>query len=180
MVSAQRFSELEAENAALCARSGELEVENAALRARVAELNEQLVVLAGKVADLEKLAGRNSSNSSKPPSSDSGAEKSKRPVNMSRAERRRLGRRQGKQPGSPGVTLRQVADPTDIEVWRPDECGGCGGSLDDAVVVGVSKRQVFDVPEPEAIVVEHQALRVQCGCGCVTTGVFPAGVTAPL
>jgi transposase len=77
------------------------------------------------------------------------------------------------------VTLRQVADPTGAEVHRPPECRGCGRSLDDALVVGVSKRQVFDVPEPEQVVVEHQALRVRCGCGCETAGVFPHGVTAP-
>jgi len=97
---------------------------------------------------------------------------------MSGAEGGRLGRRQGEQPGSPGVTLRQVADPTDTRVWRPDSCRGCGRSLDDAVVVGVSKRQVFDVPEPEPDVIEHQALRLRCGCGCETTGGFPHGVTA--
>lgn len=179
MEPAQCDEPLEAENAVLRARNGELEVENAALRARVVELNEQLVVLAGKVADLEKLAGRNSSNSSKPPSSDGGADKSKRPENMSRAERRRLARRQGKQPGTPGVTLRQVTDPDDTEVHRPPECGGCGGSLADAVVVGVSKRQVFDVLDPKQIVIEHQVQRLRCGCGCETAGVFPDGVTAP-
>ena len=37
------------------------------MRARVAELNEQVAVLAGKLADLEKLLGRKTSNSSKPP-----------------------------------------------------------------------------------------------------------------
>jgi predicted nuclease with TOPRIM domain len=95
--SAQRVEELEAENAAFRVRVGELEAENAAFRARVVELNEQVGALTlqlgglvGKVADLEKLIGR---NSSKPPSSDSGADKSKRPENLSRAERRRLGRR---------------------------------------------------------------------------------------
>ena len=97
--------------AALQERNAELEVENAALRARVVELTELLVTLEGKIADLEKLVGRNSSNSGKPPSTDSGADKSERPQNRSRAERNKLGRSQGKQPGVPGATLSRVDDP---------------------------------------------------------------------
>lgn len=84
-------------------------MENAALRARVVELNELVEVLQGKVANLEKVLGQNSSNSGKAPSSDSGTEKSKRPENANRAARRAMGRRQGKQPGTPGTTLAQVA-----------------------------------------------------------------------
>jgi len=58
------------------ARVGELEAENAALRARVGELNEQVALLVGKIVDLERRLGRDSSNSSKPPSSDQGSAKS--------------------------------------------------------------------------------------------------------
>lgn len=89
------MAELEADNASLSA-------ENAALRARVAELGEQIAVLVGKIADLEKRLGRDSSNSSMPPSSDTGTAKSSRPENANRKARRAMGRRQGKQPGTPG------------------------------------------------------------------------------
>ena len=88
----------------------ELEAENAALRARVAELTVQLEVVAGKLADLERRLGRNSSNSSKPPSTDPGSDKSARPENANRKARRAMGRKQGKQPGTPGFTLSQVGD----------------------------------------------------------------------
>ncbi|MGH3902704.1 MAG: DUF6444 domain-containing protein, partial [Pseudonocardiaceae bacterium] len=70
------------------ARIAELEAEIAALRARVRELNEQVAMLLGRLADLEKLLGRDSSNSSKPPSTDPGNAKSARPENANRAARR--------------------------------------------------------------------------------------------
>ncbi len=62
---AERIGVLEARNAVAV-----LEAENAALRARVGELNTQVESLIAKIATLEKVLGLNSSNSSKPPSSD--------------------------------------------------------------------------------------------------------------
>jgi len=161
------------------ARIAELEAENTALRARVAELNEQVAVLVGKIADLEKLLGRNSSTSSKPPSTDPGSAKSARPENANRAARRALGRRQGKQPGAPGATLSQVPGPDVVVTHQPLRCRGCERALDDAEVVGTSARQVFDVPDPSVVVTEHRAERRRCACGCETTAAFPPEATAP-
>lgn len=149
------------------------------MRARVAELNELVAVLLGKVANLEKVLGRDASNSGMPPSSDTGTAKSKRPENASRAARKKLGRGQGKQPGAPGATLAQVADPDKVITHRPVACRGCGAGLDEAVVVGATVRQVFDVPDPRVVVTEHRAQRRRCGCGCETTATFPAAATAP-
>jgi len=161
------------------ARIAELEAENAALKARVRDLEDQLALVLGKVAQLEKLLGRNSSNSSKPPSSDSGAAKSGRPENANRAARRAQGRKQGKQPGAPGHTLSQVDDPDVVVVHQPGRCRRCDASLAGAGVVGTVKRQVFDVPDPKVIVTEHRAEKRRCSCGCETTAEFPAGATAP-
>lgn len=164
--------ELEVENAQLVA-------ENAALRARVGELNDQVAALAGKIADLEKVLGRNSSNSSMPPSSDVGSAKTKRPENANRAARRALARKQGKQPGTPGHTLSQVTDPDEVIVHRPVRCRGCERPLDDAELVGSVARQVFDVPDPTVIVIEHRVEKRRCACGCTTVAAFPAVATAP-
>lgn len=160
-------------------RNAELEVENKALRARVGELNEQVVALAGKIADLEKRLGKDSSNSSMPPSSDTGSAKSARGENANRKARRAAGRRQGKQPGAPGAHLAQITDPDEVVVHRPVRCRRCDRSLDDAEVVGHSTRQVFDVPDPTVVVVEHRSERRRCSCGCMTTAEFPAEATAP-
>jgi len=90
-----------------------------------------------------------------------------------------MGRRQGKQPGAPGYTLSQVTDPDSVVVHQPAQCRGCDRPLAEAEVIGVTTRQVFDVPDPKVVVVEHQAERRRCECGCSTTATFPAEVTAP-
>jgi len=46
-------------------------------------------------------------------------------------------------------------------------------------VIGKERRQVFDLPAIELTVIEHQAQRRVCGCGVVTTVVFPAQASAP-
>ena len=64
---------------------------------------------------------------------------------------------------------------------EPERCGGCGGGLEGAELVGVERRQVFDLPpETRLVVCEHRALRRRCGCcGVVSAGVFPERVRAP-
>ena len=164
--------------AALVAENAELRGLNVVLGERVRALEEQLVLVMGKVAELEKLLGRNSSNSSKPPSSDGGGTKSARSENANRAARRAMGRKQGKQPGASGHTLSQVADPDVVVTSQPGRCGRCDRPLDDAVVVGVSVRQVFDVPDPKVIVTEHRVERRRCACGCETSAEFGRDATA--
>ena len=62
---------------------------------------------------------------------------------------------------------------------RPARCRACRAGLDDAEVVGVSARQVFDVPTPRRVVTEHRAERRRCSCGCETAAAFPAEATGP-
>lgn len=151
----------------------------AAWKAERDELLARIAELEGKVAELEKRLGRNSSTSSKPPSSDTGTAKSARSENANRKARRAMGRSQGKQPGAAGHTLSQIADPDVVVLHRPDRCRSCERCLDDAVVVGESVRQVFDVPDPVVVVTEHRAQRRRCGCGVETAANFPSEATAP-
>lgn len=130
--------------------------------------------LAARVAELEGRLAKDSSNSSKPPSSDG---LSKRPV-PSRAERPKSTRRPGKQPGSPGAHLERVAHPDQVVVHTPQRCQACGGMLADAPVVGVEARQVFDLPPIRLQVVEHQVQRRRCTCGQATGAVFPTQARA--
>src|SRR6266508_4245449 len=101
------------------------QAEQAARDARIAQLGSQVVVLGDRVAQLERQGGRDSSNSSKPPSSDSPYTKKPRKA-TDRSLRGRSGRKPGKQPGEPGVTLAQVADPDHTIVCAPATCSGCG------------------------------------------------------
>jgi transposase len=127
------------------------------------------------VAELERRLGKDSSNSSKPPSSD-GLGKPARAGR--RAAERVEGRRPGKQPGAPGAHLAQVATPDEVVEHLPERCGGCGAELADAPVAGVEARQVFDLPPLGLRVTEHRAERRRCACGSTTAAAFPAHVRA--
>ncbi|MGH9394154.1 MAG: IS66 family transposase [Terriglobales bacterium] len=139
-------------------------------------VREQAAVIArleARVADLERRLGRNSGNSSTPPSQD--------PLDAPpRSSRKKTGRRPGKQPGSPGSALRLVEDPDEVIEHRPGRCTGCGSGLHRAQDAGLIRRQVHDIPEVSARVVEHRLHRRRCGCGTVTTAPAPAGVNAPV
>jgi transposase len=139
-----------------------LRAENAALKARMAELERRLEL--------------NSSNSGKPPSSD-GLKKLARVRNL----RERSGKKPGGQMGHKGETLRQVTDPDVVVDHYPPACSTCGVGLDLETSVGHSVRQVFDLPEPQPLVVtEHRAHECQCtACGAKTRAPFPDGVNAP-
>ena len=140
-----------------------LRAENAALKARMAELERRLEL--------------NSSNSGKPPSSD-GLKKPARVRNL----RERSGKKPGGQMGHKGETLRQVTDPDVVVDHYPPACSTCGVGLDPETSVGHSVRQVFDLPEPQPLVVtEHRAHDCQCtACGAKTRAPFPDGVNAPV
>jgi transposase len=132
--------------------------------------------LAARVAELERRLGKNSSNSSKPPSSDGLG----KPVRGQRRGAQRAGcrRKPGKQPGALGAHLAQVAQPDQVIRHVPDRCQGCGADLEGAVVVGVEARQVFDLPPLRLCVAEHRAERRRCGCGTTTQAGFPAEARA--
>src|SRR3954464_5763916 len=154
--------------------------ENARLRAENAALQETIAVLLARVAELERRLGLNSSNSGKPPSSD-GLHKPKREP-RTRSLRERSGKPSGGQKGHKGETLCQVADPNVTIDHYPETCGTCGLALTAAMATRCSARQVFDLPEPQPLIVtEHRAYRCRCGrCGGETPALFPEGGTAPV
>jgi transposase len=153
------------------------QAELAARDALIAQLRSQVAVLGDRVAQLERQAGRDSSNSSKPPSSDSPYTKKPRKA-TDRSLWGRSGRKPGKQPGAPGVTLAQVADPDHTIVCAPATCTGCGGDLAGVAVGAEQTRQVFEVPPPppRPIVTAYLVQARTCpACGTTSVGQAPAG-----
>jgi transposase len=162
----ERVSRLEA---GASAREEELAAELAAERARADALQERCEALSRRL-------GKDSSNSSKPPSSDSPYRKKK----QDRSLRGRSGRKPGKQPGAPSSSLGQVPDPDEDIACPPAECGACGAGLDgEPALAGERKRQVFDVPPPPPPrVTQYRLQKKACPCcGAVTEGTAPGGVT---
>src|SRR5258706_7365537 len=143
--------------------------ENARQREQIAELVAQNAVLQARVQELEARLVKDSHNSSKPPSSDGLARKTK-------SLRRRSGRKPGGQIGHRGETLRLVAVPDVVVEHRPAVCLGCQVPLAaDAPPVLRERRQVQELPPLRLRVTEHQALHVRCpACRAVSVGTFPA------
>ena len=146
------------------------------LAARLAEAYRVIAGLTARVELLERRAGRDSSTSSRPPSSDSPYKKKPR----DRSLRERGKRRPGKQPGEPGTTMKLVDDP-DHRLWFPPwSCRECGTGLAGAPVIAQRRHQVTDTgPVPPPVVTEYVAQAKQCPwCEAVSEGELPAHVRA--
>jgi transposase len=149
---------------------------HADLAARLAEAYRLIAQLTARVEQLERQLRKDSSTSSKPPSSDSPYEKKPR----DRSLRERGKRRPGKQPGEPGTTMRLVDDPDERFEFPPAECRGCGAGLAGEEVAAQRRHQVTDIePAPAPKVTEYVAQAKECPCcGTVTEGELPAHVRA--
>ncbi|GER97942.1 hypothetical protein Acor_00040 [Acrocarpospora corrugata] len=135
------------------------------------ETREELAKARARISDLEARLRLTSENSSKPPSSDGLAKPA--PKSLRRSGRRRPGREMG----HPGETLQTVETPDRVKRHEPHACRGCGAGLAGAPEVGVERRQVVDVPPVQVTVTEHRLIARRCGCGLVTKGRPPDGVT---
>jgi transposase len=150
---------------------------HAELAARLAEAYRLIAELTARVEQLERQLRKDSSTSSRPPSSDSPYKK-KEPRDRSLRERGK--RRPGKQPGEPGTTMSMVDDPDERFEYPPAKCRGCGAGLAGEPVSAQRRHQVTDIaPSPAPKVTEHVAQAKECPCcGTVTEGELPAHVRA--
>ncbi len=140
-------------------------------------LLQKIAALEQEVADLRRKLGKDSSNSSKPPSSD-GLKKKPRILGSLRSD---TGKKSGGQAGHKGETLRRVEKPDFIKKHTATNCACCQAKLKASMITGVEKRQVFDTPIPRIEVTEHQAQIYTCSaCRGTTKAAFPAEVTSPV
>jgi transposase len=138
-----------------------------------AELAGQVVGLAARVERLERLASRNSGNSSMPPSADDlpGRTPPRREQPPGRGKRK-----PGKQPGAPGSHLAWNAHPDDTVPHFPAGTCECGADLAAAADLGVAaSHQQIEIPLAPARVIQHDLHAVACACGRVHQPAAPAG-----
>jgi Family of unknown function (DUF6444)/Transposase IS66 family/zinc-finger binding domain of transposase IS66 len=150
--------------------------ENAALRAELAAASaeralrrEEIGVLHAPVAELQEALRKNSSNSSRPPSTDAkkrGRSGAKKPS----------GKKRGAQLGPPKHerALLPVGDVDRVVPLVPAPCDGCGGPL-----VGRDpsprRRQVIELPPIRPHVTEYQLHALECAaCRVRTCAPLPA------
>ncbi len=158
-------------------RIAKLEEEVADLRTMVkalladnARLGAENVQLRAEVEDLRTRLGQNSSNSSKPPSSDSPADRN------ARTGKAPSGKKRGGQPGHKG-SRRQLLTPTKPPVdCFPESCRRCEKVLPARRDPDPLRHQTVDVPAIVPVVAEWILHRVTCDCGAVTCATLPAGV----
>jgi transposase len=129
----------------------------------VAEQAALIGALWAEVVALRRQPGRDSSNSSLPPSRDSPAAEAKAKAAMQAARRARPTRPQGGQKGHPGASLTWTARPDQTRVVEPGTCGGCGAGLAGAAGRVACAVQVLDIPPAALTVTEYQMMSRTCG-----------------
>lgn len=150
------------------ARIAELEAQLAERDERIAQLMALVGALTQRVAELEEKLGQNSSNSSRPPSSDV--------PGTPRVGKKPTGRRPGGQPGHKKHE-RALLPPEQVQHFKelvPQQCRACQRRLhgqDSAPF----RHQVVEVPPLSAVVTEYRCHELKCPeCGTLTRAKLPA------
>jgi transposase len=136
---------------------------------RIGALGQQILVLEKKIASLST----NSTNSSKPPSSDG--------PQVTRPKKKKSSRSPGGQKGHKGHKreLLPVEEMAQVHEHYPPVCGKCGAPLAPESCEETSdpeRYQTFEVPEIKPIMEEHRCHELGCTCGHRTRAALPAEV----
>ena len=133
----------------------------------ILQLFDKIAVLEAENTELKARLGTNSSNSSKPPSSD-GIFK---PAPKSRREK--SGKKPGGQLGHKGHGLKIDREPDETIEHTPETCSKCGAALSNEAAKCVERRYVWEI---DIIVrlIEHSQMSIFCPvCGTENIGEFP-------
>lgn len=139
-----------------------------ALRAEVADLRAEVREQQELIQGLQERLNQNSTNSSRPPSTDPPAVKRRPPRSPS-------GRSSGGQPGH-ARQQRPLLPPDHTEVRKPARCRRCGHALHGEDPQPL-RHQVLELPPIRPEVTEYQLHRLRCPrCGGTTCASLPEGV----
>ena len=141
----------------------------------VKKLNATIEELQQTIRDLQEQLGQNSSNSSRPPSSDGYSKPAPRSLKTP------SGKKPGAQKGHKGNNMKLPHDPDKTEQHTPLKCRTCPGlasCIRNNVFRCAEKRYTVDAVVT-TFVVEHQRMDAVCPCGQeALKGVFPDNVKA--
>lgn len=146
------------------------------LEEKIAALEQDNFLLRNENTELRRLLqealdklNKNSSNSSKPPSTD---------IVRTKSLRISTGKKAGGQKGHTGTTLQISETPDKVVVHKAKECSGCGKDISGVSSFRFERRQVYDIPPIQIQICEHRG-EIKCcpHCQKENKGVFPAEVS---
>ena len=123
----------------------------------LAEIKKENIELKAEIKRLNEIINKDSSNSSKPPSTDNGF-KDKAESKVKKKKTR------GSQVGSKGTNLKKVANPDIVKVLVVPNCRNCNHNLEKVNSKLVSTKQLFDIPKIKIEVTEFQQHTKVCPC----------------
>ena len=147
------------------------------LEKHIVAQDKQIQIQGRRISELEEelrksRLSKNSSNSSKPPSSDIANPKRNQSLRQS------SGKKTGGQVGHKGTTLKMSDTPDLIIDLAPNFCNECGCCLENAESHLVAKRQEVDIPPIQTIVNEYRQYSKRCPqCGHHQKSSFPKHIT---
>lgn len=131
--------------------------------------------LEDEVRELRAKVKQDSTNSSRPPSSDGprGKSRGKRKPPTAPSGRKRGGQKGHPKNSRPLVPPEKVSEVVDC---KPQSCGSCGSPLDGEDPAPI-QHQVAEIPPVEPVITEYRLHECECGqCGARTRGGLPPGV----
>lgn len=138
----------------------------------ILDIVKKVTALEDRTNLLEVQNNKNSTNSSKPPSSDG----YKKPTPNLRIK---SGKKSGGQPGHQGKTLEMRVDCDKTEDHSPPECSQCGHDLNEVKPIKTDEAQVHDLPPLKLMITAHVRHHKICpNCQHEEIGKFPEGVRA--
>ena len=170
-----------------CLRCARLEKDNQALRLRLQKLEQRLEkltqgtkALEQRVDTQERKLNTNSSNSSKPPSADTPAQRAKnRNKRKAKRKRKSTGKSPGGQPGHKKHerVLVPVEQVNELHVCKPECCAECGDKLE-GEDPEPKRHQIQEIPPVEIHTTEYQLHSLPCQkCEHTTPAKLPQGVS---
>ncbi len=151
----------------------QLREENRELKIENNLLKKENYLLKQEIKKLKESANKDSTNSSKPPSTDNGFKEKESKTDKN------TNRKRGGQKGNRSNNLKKTDTPDIIEVLESSTCSNCNHSLSDVEAKSISTKQVFDIPPVKMQVTEFQQHNKVCPC-CSTANKpdFPAGLNS--
>lgn len=152
-----------------------LERQNATLMTQIESLTNTVNKLNERIKELEEQLGKNSGNSSKPPSSDG---LKKKPVNKNQSLRKKTGKKAGGQKGHEGKNLSILNSPNKVEKCMHSDCINCKNHEQCMQKANVKeKRHVVDAIVKVEVTAYELLCVEQCPlCGEKKEGKFPESV----